>query len=99
LYVMPDESPHQVLTARTDAGAAFQRMTVYPLTTPPALRPLVDDTDGLIRALFACGFTSAAVLGRHDVGPGLSEQLTTLIDTLDDAIREIRIALAADGDT
>ena len=62
---------------------------------PPGIRPLGDDADALIRALFACGFTSASVQGRHDVGAEMSLQLTTLIDTLDEAIRGIRHALAA----
>jgi hypothetical protein len=100
---MLDESTHRVLpvrvvpvdTARTDAGADFQRMAVYPLEAPPVLRPVVDDVDGLIRALFACGYTSAGILSRPDAGAGLSEQLTALIDTLDDAVRGIRNALAA----
>jgi hypothetical protein len=70
-------------------------MATDPLQPPATLRPLVDDADGLIRALFACGFTSAAVQGRHDVGVDLSEQLTALIDALDGAIRGIRHALAA----
>jgi uncharacterized protein YukE len=59
------------------------------------LRPLGEDADALIRALFACGFTSASVQSRHDVGDDLSKQLTTLIDTLDQAIQGIRHALAA----
>ena len=95
---MLDESTHRVLpveTARTNAGTDLQRMTAYPLTSPPALRPLVDDADGLIRALFACGYTSAAILSRDDAGAGLSTQLSTLIDTLDDAIQGLRNALAA----
>ena len=64
-----------------------------PFSQPATLRPLVEDADGLVRALFACGFTSAAVQGR--LGADLSHQLTTLIDTLDQAIRGIRHALSA----
>ncbi len=78
-------------TVRPDTGPVRQRVAAVPRPAPT----LGDDTDGLIRALFACGFTSAAVQGRHDVGADLSEQLTTLIDTLDEAIRGIRHALAA----
>ena len=66
-----------------------------PQVPPPAgFRPLGDDADDLIRALFACGFTSASVQGRYDIGAEMSAQLTTLIDTLDEAIRGIRHALA-----
>lgn len=99
--MVPDESPQQLLGAhrvenlRSDLGPDFERTAEDPLTTPRALRPLIDDADGLIRALFACGFTSAAVLARHDIDAPLSEQLTTLINDLDDAIRGIRNALAA----
>ena len=66
-----------------------------PFSQPATLRPLVEDADELIRALFACGFTSAAVQGRLDVSADLSLQLTTVIDTLDQAIRGIRHALSA----
>jgi hypothetical protein len=69
------------------------RTRVAPVPPPGVLRPLEDDVDSLIRAVFACGFTSAAVQGRHDVSADLSNQLTSLIDTLDQAIREIRRAL------
>ena len=81
----------QFAAVRPDAGPVRQRVAAVPLRSPT----LGDDADGLIRALFACGFTSAAVQGRHDVGADLSDQLTTLIDTLDEAIRGIRQALAA----
>lgn len=79
----PDPSPlHLHTDPRTAAGPP-----------PAAFRPLIDDADGLIRALFACGFTSASVRSRQDVTGELSEQLATLIDTLDGAIRGIRHAL------
>ena len=96
----PDQSPLQLHTdqrvdpARPDAGPASRAAAAVPLppaTTFPTLR---DDADGLIRALFACGFTSAAVQGRLDVSEDLSDQLTALIDTLDEAIRGIRHALS-----
>jgi len=74
---------------REDLGPARR-----PVPPPSAVRPLGDDADDLIRALFACGFTSASVQGRYDIGAEMSAQLTTLIDTLDEAIRGIRHALA-----
>ncbi len=81
----PDQSP---LHLSTDRWAAAD-----PPLPSATFRPLVDETDGLIRALFDCGFTSAAVQSRQDIGVELSEQLTALIDTLDEAIRGIRHAL------
>jgi hypothetical protein len=81
-------------TVRPDIGPARLRTATVLLPQPATLRPLVEDADALIRALFACGFTSAAVQGRLDVGADLSEQLTALIDTLDQAIRGIRHALS-----
>jgi len=94
-----DESPlhrpagPRVGTVRTEADLDRLRPAPVPLPQPTTLRPLEEDADGLIRALFACGFTSAAVQGR--LGADLSHQLTTLIDTLDQAIRGIRHALSA----
>ena len=79
--------------ARREPGRLRPREAALP--SPGALRPLGDDIDALIRAVFACGFTSAAVQGRHDVSDDLSHQLTTLIDALDQGIRDIRRALAA----
>ena len=96
----PDQSPLHLHTdqrsgtVRPDAGPPRLRTSADGLPQPATLRPLVEDADGLIRALFACGFTSAAVQGRLDVGADLSEQLTALIDTLDQAIRGIRHALS-----
>lgn len=96
----PDESPlhlhtdHRAETVRPDVASPRVPSAVERLPQPATLRPLVEDADGLIRALFACGFTSAAVQGRLDVGADLSEQLTALIDTLDQAIRGIRHALS-----
>jgi len=78
------------------SGSGPSRTPIGTPRIPPPLgfRPLGDDADDLIRALFACGFTSASVQGRHDIGAEMSEQLATLIDTLDEAIRGIRHALA-----
>ena len=96
-----DESPlhrpagPRVGTVRTEADLDRLRPAPVPLPQPTTLRPLEEDADGHIRALFACGFTSAAVQGRLDVSADLSHQLTTLIDTLDQAIRGIRHALSA----
>lgn len=81
------------VTAWPDIDPSPQQTAHYPLQVPESFRPLIDETDDFIRALFACGFTSAAVQGRSDIGVDLSEQLTTLIDTLDRAIRGIRNAL------
>ena len=95
----PDESPlqlhanHLPAVVRPDIEPVRLRTPALPLGQTANLRPLVEDADGLIRALFACGFTSAAVRGRLDVGADLSEQLAALIDTLDEAIRGIRQAL------
>ena len=95
----PDESPlHPHAGRRADGarpvtGPARQRSVVP--RVPAVTATLGDDADGLIRALFACGLTSATVQGRLDVGADLSDQLTTLIDTLDEAIRGIRHALVA----
>jgi hypothetical protein len=85
----------RVGTELPEADSARLRTAPVPLAQPTTLRPLVEDADDLIRALFACGFTSAAVQGRLDVSGDLSLQLTTLIDTLDQAIRGIRHALSA----
>lgn len=81
-------------TARRDPGPTPHRMGTPPVPPPGRFRPLGDDADDLIRALFACGFTSASVQGRLDIGAEMSAQLTTLIDTLDEAIRGIRHALS-----
>jgi len=93
-----DESPLHRPAGRDRSDGGRPRPSAaapVPLPQPTTLRPLVEDADGLIRALFACGFTSAAVQGRLDVSADLSHQLTTLIDTLDQAIRGIRHALSA----
>jgi hypothetical protein len=98
--VQADEPPlhlhadRQAEAVPADVASLRVRSAVERLPQPATLRPLVEDADGLIRALFACGFTSAAVQGRLDVGADLSEQLTALIDTLDEAIRGIRHALS-----
>ena len=91
----PDRSSLRPLagTLLDAAGRAQERFAPTPPRPPPALPSLVDDADGLIRALFACVFTSAAVQGRYDVGNELSEQLQALIGYLDGAIRGIRHAL------
>jgi hypothetical protein len=92
--VESDQSPlHLHTDRRTDTTHPW--VTGIPLPPSAASGTLGDHADGLIRALFACGFTSAAVQGRHDVGADLSDQLTTLIGTLDEAIRGIRHALSA----
>jgi hypothetical protein len=98
--VDPDQSPLHLHTdpqagsAPPMAGSGRQRAPAVQLPPRTASQTLEDDADGLIRALFACGFTSAVVQSRVDVGADLSDQLTTLIDTLDEAIRGIRHALS-----
>jgi len=91
--VESDPSPLQLHTdRRADARSG---MAGVPLPRPAVSGTLGDDADGLIRALFACGFTSAVVQSRADIGADLSDQLTTLLDTLDEAIRGIRHALVS----
>ena|GEM_PF-5947181 len=58
---------------------------------------LSDEGDALIRALFDCGFASAGVQSRHEVSAALSHELTSLIEVLDTAIRDIRHALCGVG--
>ena len=84
--------------ARRRPGAfAAPHPVSFALRTSPAPGPvrnsLVDDADLLIRALFDCGLTSAGVQSRHEVSAALSLELTSLIDVLDTAIRDIRRAL------
>ena len=62
---------------------------------PTAGRTLGEEADGLIRELFACGFTIAGVKSRNDVSAELTARLTELLAVLDDAIRDIRQALCA----
>lgn len=91
LHLKSDDPTDKV---RPFLGPARKRVAAVLLLSPAALRPLGEEADDLIRSLFACGFTSASVQGRPDVGAELSAQLTTLIDNLDQSIRKIRGALA-----
>jgi len=76
-------------------GLRSTPVALIPTSAPDVRRALIDDADGLIRSLFDCGFTAAGVQSRHQVGGALSHEITSLIDALDSAIREIRRALLA----
>jgi hypothetical protein len=91
---LPPHPGRRLDPAGQHPASSAPRVGSLPAPPPASFRPLGEDADALIRALFACGFTSASVQGRHDIGEEMSAQLTTLIDTLDEAIRGIRHALA-----
>jgi hypothetical protein len=93
----PDESPSpfravvSLGVVAPSAGVVGGRRIGTPSST--AGPSLGEEADALIRDLFGCGFAIAGVQSRHDVSSELSEQLSELIDVLDDAIRGIRHTL------
>lgn len=92
-------SPHRTTTAsdrdRTGHSPVDGRRLGVAPAPPPVGRSLSEEGDGLIRDLFGCAFTVAGVQSHHQLDPGLTEVLTTLITDLDDAIRGIRRALCS----